>query len=281
MFADIGHRKEGVNMDINRALYEFGVRDDTLSDDEIASLDRNGFVRIENALTPEQVEAQRRRVDELVELEGEAAGLEVHKEEGTDRLGDLVNKDDVFDICFTHPKLLASIRHIVGGDFRMGALNARNVHPGYGHQAFHQDSGKPGTPGNYQYVNSIYFLVDFTEGKRPYQGRARIAQRGAARGRRNGRPDRRASERGASDGQGRDGLHLQRPPLARRDGQQERWKQTGGLRILWPPGRTALHRPAQIHQGPRLTAASARPLDTFSMSKERPSSLPKASTAPA
>ena len=82
-------------MDINRVLYEFGVRDDTLSDDDIASLDRNGFVRIENALTPEQVEIQRRRVDELIELEGEAAGLEVHKEEGADRLGDLVNKDGV------------------------------------------------------------------------------------------------------------------------------------------------------------------------------------------
>ncbi len=154
-------------MDINRVLYEFGVRDDTLSDDDIASLDRNGFVRIENALTPEQVEIQRRRVDELIELEGEAAGLEVHKEEGADRLGDLVNKDGVFDICFTHPKLLASIRHIVGGDFRMGALNARNVHPGHGHQAFHQDSGKAGRPGHYQYVNCIYFLVDFTEENGP------------------------------------------------------------------------------------------------------------------
>ena len=134
-------------MDIDRALYEFGVRDDTLSDDETASLDRNGFVRIENALTPEQVEVQRRRVDELVELEGEDAGLEVHKEEGTDRLGDLVNKDAVFDICFTHPKLLASIRHILDDDFRMGALNARNVYPGYGHQAFHQDSGKTRATG--------------------------------------------------------------------------------------------------------------------------------------
>ena len=167
MCVNSGFDKGVVNMNIDQALYELGVRDDTLSDDDIESLDRNGFLRVENALTPEQVEVQRRRVYELIEMEGEDAGLEVHKEEGADRLGDLVNKDDIFDICFTHPKLLASIRHIVGGDFRMGALNARNVHPGYGHQAFHQDSGKPGSPGNYEYVNSIYFLVDFTEENGP------------------------------------------------------------------------------------------------------------------
>ncbi len=154
-------------MDINQALYALGVRNDTLSDKDIASLDSNGFLRIDNALTPEQVALQRRRVDEIIELEGEDAGMEVHKEEGTDRLGDLVNKDPAFDISFTHPTLLASVRHIVGGEFRLGALNARNVYPGHGHQAFHVDSGKPGRPGEYKYVNSIYFLVDFTEENGP------------------------------------------------------------------------------------------------------------------
>ena len=154
-------------MDINRALYEFGVRDDTLSDADIASLDRKGFLRIENALTQQQVATQKRRVDEIIESEGEDAGIEVHKETGTDRLGDLVNKDPAFDICFTHPTLLASVRHIVGGEFRLGALNARNVYPGHGRQAFHVDSGKPGRSGEYKYVNSIFFLVDFTEENGP------------------------------------------------------------------------------------------------------------------
>ena len=109
---------------------------------------------------------ERRPVDEIIESEGEDAGIEVHKEAGTDRLGDLVNKDPVFDICFTHPTLLASVRHIVV-EFRLGALNGRNVYPGHGHQAFHVDSGEPGRPGDYKYVNSSSFLVDFTEQNGP------------------------------------------------------------------------------------------------------------------
>ena len=112
-------------MNIDQALYELGVRDDTLSDDDIESLDRNGFLRVENALTPEQVEVQRRRVYELIELEGEDAGLEVHKEEGADRLGDLVNKDDIFDICFTHPEAACFDPSYCRRRFPHGALNAR------------------------------------------------------------------------------------------------------------------------------------------------------------
>ena len=154
-------------MDINEALYSFGVKEDSLSDDDKASLDQDGFLRVEDALTDEQLALQRHRVDQIIEAEGDDAGIEVHKEMGADRLGDLVNKDPNFDICFSHPILLAAVRHVVGGDFRLGALNARNVYPGHGHQAFHQDSGEAATPGDYQYVNSIYFLVDFTEENGP------------------------------------------------------------------------------------------------------------------
>lgn len=154
-------------MDINEALYSFGVRDDGLSEHDRTSLDQSGFLRVEHALTNEQVAVQRHRVDQIIEAEGDDAGIEVHKETGTDRLGDLVNKDSNFDICFTHPTLLAAVRHVVGGDFRLNALNARNVYPGHGHQAFHQDSGEAATPGDYLYVNSIYFLVDFTEDNGP------------------------------------------------------------------------------------------------------------------
>ena len=85
--------------------------------------------------------AERRRVDEIIESEGEDARIEVHKEAGTDRLGDLVNKGSVFDTCFTHPTLLASVRHIAVGEFRLRTLNARNVYPGHGQQAFDVDAG--------------------------------------------------------------------------------------------------------------------------------------------
>lgn len=154
-------------MDINDALGACGVLDDTLSDADIKSLDEGGFLRIDEALTPARAAAMRDRVEELARIEGDDAGIEVHKEEGTDRLGDLVNKDPMFDICFTHSKVLACVSHIIAGEFSMGALNARNALPGRGHQALHTDSSNPVAPGEYQFVNSIWFLVDFTEENGP------------------------------------------------------------------------------------------------------------------
>src|SRR5450755_1073923 len=79
-------------MNIDDALYTLGVRDDTLSAEEKDALDRNGYVPLPNILTSSQVQNMAGRLDELVRLEGENAGKEVHQEAGTDRLSDLVNK---------------------------------------------------------------------------------------------------------------------------------------------------------------------------------------------
>lgn len=53
--------------------------------------------------------------------EGERAGLEVHQEAGTDRLADLGNKDPVFDVCFTDPRLLAGVAPVLG-EFKLSRL---------------------------------------------------------------------------------------------------------------------------------------------------------------
>src|SRR3954463_12374795 len=98
---------EEASMNIQTALHELGVREDTLTADEKERLDRDGFVALEGILNADQVARMAARLDELVELEGDAAGREVHKEAGTDRLSDLINKDSLFDICFTHPRVLA------------------------------------------------------------------------------------------------------------------------------------------------------------------------------
>ena len=148
-------------MDITTALSQMGVSADTLTDAERESLDRDGFLRIDNAITPEQAAAMRERLQELVDEEGEAAGIEVHKEKGTDRLGDLVNKDPMFDICFSHPRVLACAQHILG-DFRLSALNSRTALPGDGLTMLHADSGSRVQPGDYENAMSIWFLVDFT-----------------------------------------------------------------------------------------------------------------------
>ena len=89
------------------------------------------------------------------------AGLEVHQEAGTDRLADLVNKDPVFEICFTQPAVLAAVAHVLG-EFRLSSLNSRAVRPGQGHQPLHADWGGPVPPPGYQVCNSIWLLDDFT-----------------------------------------------------------------------------------------------------------------------
>jgi len=157
-------------MTMEDALLELGVRNDTLTPDEIAFLDQNGYLPLPNILTPEQVAGLKKRYDELVEEEGSEAGKEVHQEEGTNRLADLVNKDEQFEVCFTHPKVLAAIKHVLGSNFKLSSLNGRASLPGQGLQGIHADWANGVEPGDYYVCNSIWLLNDFS----PENGATRV-----------------------------------------------------------------------------------------------------------
>ncbi|MBZ0299222.1 MAG: phytanoyl-CoA dioxygenase family protein, partial [Anaerolineae bacterium] len=131
------------------ALRQLGVQADTLSQAEIDQLDREGYLPLPGILTPQQVAQMGARLDELVRIEGENAGKEVHQEAGTDRLSDLVNKDPLFDICFTHPRVLAAISHVLNQEFKLSSLNFRAALPGQGLQALHCDWKGAVEPGDY------------------------------------------------------------------------------------------------------------------------------------
>ena len=160
-------------MTMEEALAALGVRDDTLHPDEKAFLDANGYLPLEG-LFADQVEAFGARFAALAEEEGERAGWELRKREGTGRirfrrdagavrLGDLVNKDPLFDVCFTHPRVLAAIVHVLGADCKLSSLNGRAALPGHGHQPLHVDWNTRVAPGDYQVCNSIWLIDDFTE----------------------------------------------------------------------------------------------------------------------
>jgi ectoine hydroxylase-related dioxygenase (phytanoyl-CoA dioxygenase family) len=146
---------------ISEALKSLGVSADLLTDDERKSLDQLGFLHIPRALTPDQLEAVRNRQAELLKEEAAMAGGEFQKEPGTDRLANLVNKGDAFRPLYTHPKVLAAIAHVLGGDLKLSSLNSRNALPGQGHQALHADWGPLKKVGDYQVCNSIWLLDDF------------------------------------------------------------------------------------------------------------------------
>ncbi|MET9317284.1 phytanoyl-CoA dioxygenase family protein [Kribbella sp. NPDC003505] len=164
-------------MDMTTALRELGVTDDVLTQDEKDQLDRDGYLPLEGILTADEVAAINERLAELTAAEGDRAGLEVHQEKGTDRLADLVNKDARFAVCFSHPRVLAAMRHVLG-EFRLSSLNSRAALPGEGHQALHADSGHPVEPGAYEVCNSIWLLDDFT----PENGATRVVPGSHRRG---------------------------------------------------------------------------------------------------
>jgi ectoine hydroxylase-related dioxygenase (phytanoyl-CoA dioxygenase family) len=154
---------EDRTMNIKTVLEALGVRDDTLTQAQRDTVDRDGFLLLPGILTEQQIATFRTRLDELLAQEGDNAGKEVHQEAGTDRLSDLVNKGEIFEVCFTHPRILAAIAHVLGGEFKLSSLNARSALPGQGLQALHADWGKAVEPGEYVVCNSIWLWDDFTE----------------------------------------------------------------------------------------------------------------------
>jgi ectoine hydroxylase-related dioxygenase (phytanoyl-CoA dioxygenase family) len=154
----------GQSAKLSAALAELGVRDDTLTPEERSHLDRDGFVVLHGILSPEVVEHMCRRLDELAVLEGEESGADYMQEKGTVRVGDLVNKDPLFEVCFTHPRVLAAVARVIDGDFRLAATTARGSLPGAGFQMLHADWDRGDrTPPAQNYVaNSIWALDAFT-----------------------------------------------------------------------------------------------------------------------
>lgn len=157
-------------MELPAALYELGVRDDTLTPAEQQFLDANGYLPLTNILSPAQVEQIAARLAELAAQEGDQAGLEVHQEPGTIRLSNLVNKDPMFTVCFTHPRVLAAMNRVLKGNFKLSSLNARAALPGEGLQRLHVDWRGAVEPGDFYVCNSIWLLDDFT----PENGATRV-----------------------------------------------------------------------------------------------------------
>src|SRR4051794_40395294 len=150
-------------MQLRDALSSLGVTEQSLSQGEKDELDRDGFLPLLNILSAQQIAQMTKRLDELIAIEGADAGKEVHQEAGTIRLSDLVNKDPIFEICFTHPRVLAAISHVLGGNLKLSSLNYRAALPGFGLQGLHADWGGAVAPGDYYVCNSIWLLDDFTE----------------------------------------------------------------------------------------------------------------------
>jgi ectoine hydroxylase-related dioxygenase (phytanoyl-CoA dioxygenase family) len=142
-----------------------------LTKDEIEFLDINGYLNLGQLLTSDQVAQINERLEALQQSEGENAGAELMeskyirhpKEEGADRLADLVNKGIEFDITYMHPRVLAGIEAVLGQSYKLSSLNYRAAKPGKGLQKLHVDWKNTVVGGSYKVCNSIWLLDNFTE----------------------------------------------------------------------------------------------------------------------
>ena len=150
-------------MDMQSALKAFGVNTEPLSEAEKSQLDEQGFLALPGIMSAQQAAAIRQRVEALIAEEGEKAGSEFAQEIGAVRLANLVDKDTLFEVCFSHPRVLAAMNHVLKGDFKLSSLNGRASVPGDGVQALHADWKGGVDPSDFQVCNSIWLLVDFTE----------------------------------------------------------------------------------------------------------------------
>ena len=148
-------------MNITTALADLGADDTQLSQENKEDLDKKGFTVLPGLIDAEWLEQLRLRFEELCSEEGEHAGIEVHQEAGTRRLSDLANKGPVFDRVYSHPKVLAAVHHVIGRDFKLSSLNARDALPGQGLQGLHADWGAD-YDGQFHVCNSIWLLDDFS-----------------------------------------------------------------------------------------------------------------------
>lgn len=152
-----------------------------LTKQEIEFLDTYGYLDLGQLLTVEHVKKMNDRIDELMQAEGENAGAELAeskyirhpKEEGADRLADLVNKGPVFDVFYTHPRVLAGIEAVLGQAYKLSSLNYRAAKPKQGLQKLHVDWKNTVVNDAYQVCNSIWLLDDFTA----HNGSTRIVPR--------------------------------------------------------------------------------------------------------
>lgn len=134
-----------------------------LSTQQLADLDRDGFLVLPGLLGPEQVEALINRIEELFDLEGENAGAEFKKESGARRLANCVDKGEVFEQAIQIPEILAAKAHILGPLFKLSSLNVRSTNPmSESDQPLHVDMNAIADEQGYWVANTIFMLDDFT-----------------------------------------------------------------------------------------------------------------------
>jgi hypothetical protein len=158
-------------------LSALGVLPDTLASAEREQLDRDGYTLLPGVIGAQHLADLRACCDDIIAREGvpsDADGGSCH------RIHHLIDRSPLFDIVWSHPRILAAIWHVVQDEFRPSALNYRSPLPGGGLQHLHSDDTWT-DDGRFAYAQAIIPLVDLSPengGPRFVPGTHRLRGRG-------------------------------------------------------------------------------------------------------
>ena len=120
-----------VRSQFDEALWQLGVRHDTLSNAERLGLARDGYAVMESVLSARELDAMQARADAL--LNATTQGV---------RRGHTAADDQAFANAVFHPRLLAAAADGLGTPFFLSrVVGLRDPLPGSGEQSLHQDVG--------------------------------------------------------------------------------------------------------------------------------------------
>lgn len=129
-----------------------------------AELDEQGYTVVENALTPEAVEALRARLIE--QAEGETARGVATFDGGAEgpnqRLWMLVNKGAIFRDLLLHPVVDTFMSYLLGKDYLCSSLTGNIAAPGGEQMIIHRDQPFAGWTPAPLVANIAFMLDDFT-----------------------------------------------------------------------------------------------------------------------
>lgn len=126
---------------------------------EARQLDELGFVILHEIMD----DAWRLRLGaQLDELEGRVDVVEELKhfqvEAGTARFANLIDQGGLFDLVWSHPRVLGCAWQVFQRAFKISSLNAREPKPGQGHQGLHADWGDRDPAQSFHVVNSLWLI---------------------------------------------------------------------------------------------------------------------------